>query len=177
MTRPQAGEPATFTVRAIGHVHSATTQLDAVRHTARGWTAETSRIHLLPKYAAGLGGLEGYSHVLVVFWIHRAGEWRMPRRHHKPPQVKVFATRMPVRPNPIGVSVVEVVAFSADTGEMVVRGLDAVDGTPVLDIKPYIPDFDSRADAQVPAWVAARMASHAHADSGAVGHGGGPVGS
>jgi tRNA (Thr-GGU) A37 N-methylase len=77
--------------------------------------------------------------------------------------VKVFATRMPVRPNPIGLSVVELLEFSPATGELVVRGLDAVDGTPVLDIKPYIANFDSLPDATVPEWVAEHLNSHFHA--------------
>ena len=86
----------------------------------------------------------------------------MPKHHHKPPHVKVFATRMPVRPNPIGMSVVELVDFSTQSGELVVKGLDAVDGTPVLDIKPYIPNFDSYPDARIPQWVAQHLNSHFH---------------
>ena len=86
----------------------------------------------------------------------------MPKGHHKPPHVKVFATRMPVRPNPIGVSVVKLLDFSADTGEIVVKGLDALDGTPILDIKPYIPNFDSCPDACVPDWVKEHLNSHHH---------------
>ena len=86
----------------------------------------------------------------------------MPKDHHKPPHVKVFATRMPVRPNPIGMSVVELVDFSTASGQITVKGLDALDGTPVLDIKPYIPNFDSYPDAQVPKWVAEHLNSHFH---------------
>lgn len=159
-SRPAASE--LFTVRAIGYVRSAYIQTEDVAHTHTGWTGDTSRIHLFPRYAKGLGGLQGYSHIIVLFRVHRAREWKMPKDHHKPHHVKIFATRMPVRPNFIGMSVVEMVDFSADSGQIVVKGLDALDGTPVLDIKPYIPNFDSCAEAQVPDWVTDHLNSHHH---------------
>ena len=165
--------PPTFSVRAIAYVQAPYRDPGDVAHTHDGWTADVSRIRLLPQHAGGLGGLEGYSHIIVLFWVHRAQEWKMPRHHHKPPHVKVFATRMPVRPNPIGLSVVELAEFSPETGELVVRGLDAVDGTPVLDIKPYIPNFDSRPTARLPQWVGEHLDSHFHGQSGH-GHSHGP---
>jgi len=116
----------------------------------------------LPKYAKGLGGLTGYSHIIVLFRVHRAKEWKMPKDHNKPQHVKVFATRMPVRPNFIGMSVVEMLDFSTETGEIAVKGLDALDGTPIIDIKPYIPNFDSCPDARVPDWVSGHLNSHHH---------------
>jgi len=116
-----------FTIRPIGHVQSAYTKTGDVPHTHTGWTADISRIQLFPRYAGGLGGLKGYSHIMVLFWVHRAKEWKMPKNHQKPPHVKLFATRMPVRPNPIGVSVVKLLDFSADSGEVIVKGLDALD--------------------------------------------------
>jgi len=162
---PGQNESATataFAVRPIGYVHSAYSRPEDVPHSHQAWTEETCRIRLLPAHANGLRGLDGYSHLIVLFWVHRWHEWKMPRHHHKPPHVKVFATRMPVRPNPIGLSVVELVEFSPDDGDLVVRELDALDGTPVLDIKPYIPNFDSRPDARLPQWVAEHLVSHFH---------------
>ena len=158
-----------FAVRAIGHVRSGYSQPEDVHHTRTGWTADVSRIRLLSRHAGALAGLKGYSHIVVLFWVHRARDWKMPKHHHKPPHVKVFATRMPVRPNPIGMSVVELVDFSPASGELIVRGLDALDGTPVLDIKPYIPSFDSCPDARVPEWVQEHLDSHFHG-GGACGH-------
>lgn len=151
-----------FTVRPIGYVQSAYAQTKDVPHTHTGWTADVSRIRLLPRYAKGLGGLEGYSHIVVLFWVHRAREWKMPKKHNKPSHIKVFATRMPVRPNPVGMSVVELLQFYADNGELIVKGLDALDGTPVIDIKPYIPNFDSCPDAHIPEWVQKHLKSHHH---------------
>lgn len=159
---PGQNESATataFTVRPIGYVHSAYSRPEDVPHSHRAWTEDACRIRLLRRHANGLRGLEGYSHVIVLFWVHRAREWKMPKHHHKPPHVKVFATRMPVRPNAIGMSVVELVEFSPHSGDLVVRGLDALDGTPILDIKPYIPNFDSRPDARLPQWVAEHLTS------------------
>ena len=151
-----------FFIRPIGYVQSDYAQTEEVPHTHTGWTTDVSRIRLLPKYAKGLGGLTGYSHVIVLFRVHRAKEWKMPKDHHKPTHVKVFATRMPVRPNYIGLSIVELLDFSTDTGEVIVKGLDALDGTPVLDIKPYIPNFDSYPKAYVPDWVRDHLNSHHH---------------
>ncbi len=159
-----------FSVRPIGYVHSAYTQTEDVAHTHTGWTADTSQIHLFPRYAKGLGGLQGYSHIIVLFWVHKAKEWKMPKDHHKPPHVKLFATRMPVRPNPIGMSVVELLDFSTDTGQITVKGLDALDGTPVLDIKPYIPNFDNYSNACVPDWLKEHLNSRHHNGHSRHGH-------
>jgi len=153
-----------FAVRPVGYVRAAYTRPEDVAHTRHGWTADVSHIQILPRYAGLLGGLTGYSHIIVLFWVHRAKEWKIPKghRHEKPRHVKVFATRMPVRPNPIGMSVVQLVDFSRETGSVTVKGLDALDGTPVLDIKPYIPNFDSCPDATIPDWVGRHLASHLH---------------
>jgi len=151
-----------FTIRPIGYVQSAYTQTGDIAHTHTGWTADTSQIHLLPRYAKGLGGLQGYSHIIVLFWVHKAKEWKMPKGHHKPPHVKLFATRMPVRPNPIGMSVVKLLDLSINTGQITVKGLDALDGTPVLDIKPYIPNFDGYSNACVPDWLKEHLNSRHH---------------
>lgn len=155
MSAEQVAIYDSVTMAPVGFVRSRYRSYDEVphRHGEKGWTAETSQIELLPQHARKLGGLDGYSHVIVVYWIHRAREWRMPKDHAKPPQVKLFATRMPKRPNPIGLSVVEILSFSPEEGLLKVKGLDALDETPVLDIKPYIPHFDSFSEASVPDWL------------------------
>ncbi len=160
---PSVATSDSFTIQPIGYVQSAYAQTEDVAHTHTGWTANVSQIRLLPRYAKGLGGLTGYSHIIVLFRVHRAKEWKMPKDHNKPPHVKVFATRMPVRPNFVGMSVVELLSFSTDMGEVIVKGLDALDGTPVIDIKPYIPNFDSYPGACVPDWVRQHLDSHHHA--------------
>lgn len=125
-----------------------------------GWGSLLSTIEVNPERAAGLRGLDGFSHALVIFWMHLDPDRepptlvRRPRGRADMPELGVFAQRGRMRPNPIGVTAVEVVRV--EPGRLVVRGLDALDGTPVLDLKPYFPAFDRR-DAQVPEWVGRLM--------------------
>ena len=122
------------------------------------WADVESRIELDPRYAAGLAGLNEFSHVVVVFHLDRIAPFdphkqlaRNPRGMEDLAPVGVFAQRTKFRPNPIGVTAVELVAV--DDKGITVRGLDALDGTPVLDIKPYIPAFEVKDGARMPAWV------------------------
>lgn len=151
-----------FTVKSVGYVNSAYLHYTDVfnRHTRKGWTSDYSKIILYPEHAAKLKGLEGFSHIIIIFWIHKSKDWRMPKNSSKPPHIKLFATRMPVRPNPIGLSVVKLVDFSPEKGELKVKGLDALDKTPILDIKPYIVDFDCVSEASIPSWLEAHMQKH-----------------
>lgn len=128
------------------------------RMSQGNWAAIESEIHIEPQFAAGLQGLAGFSHVVVVFYLHQATGFdparqllRRPRGMETMHEVGVFAQRTKYRPNPIGVSSVELKAIQDNV--LVVRGLDALDGTPVLDLKPYMPAFDRIADARTPAWV------------------------
>ena len=142
----------------IGHVANGVT---VKKHAA--WGEDVSAIALDEQYAPGLLGLEGFSHAIVVFYLDKANYvrekhlQRRPRNRDDMPLVGIFSQRTKDRPNRIGVTSVEVV--SAANGELVVRGLDAVDGTPVLDIKPYYPAFDKR-DAHAPEWVDRLMESY-----------------
>jgi len=142
-----------ITLTPIGTVKSSVTEM-----SQGNWAKVESEIHLDPRYAPGLMGLEGFSHVVVVFHLHHATGFdlatqllRRPRGMDNMQEVGVFAQRTKYRPNPIGVTSVELRGIR---GEVVtVRGLDALDGTPVLDIKPYIPIFDRVAEARMPEWV------------------------
>ena len=148
-----------FTVHAIGVVHS-----PASEAVDEGWGAVESRIVLAPEYRAGLRGLEEFSHVLVVALLHGAAFdparhlVRRPRGLADMPELGIFAQRAKDRPNPLGVTVVPLVAVTADG--ITVRGLDAIDGTPILDLKPYFPQFDSAAGARVPEWVGRLMTGY-----------------
>jgi len=155
-----------FALHPIGYIESGYHNFDDVPHPhgKKGWNEDISTIVLNSEHAGKITGLDGYSHIIVLFWIHRSGEWKMPEYHHQPSHVKVFATRMPVRPNPIGLSVVELLDFSPDSGRVSVKRLDALDGTPILDIKPYIPDFDSYPEASLPDWVGRHLREHQHSN-------------
>ncbi|MGD9601370.1 MAG: tRNA (N6-threonylcarbamoyladenosine(37)-N6)-methyltransferase TrmO [Gammaproteobacteria bacterium] len=112
-----------------------------------------STIVVDPRYAAGLEGVEAYSHLIVLFWMHRAPP---PASLVYPPHGGAdetprgaFALRARNRPNPVGLAVVDLVA--REGSRLHVRRLDAFDGTPVLDIKPY-DYYDVFTDIRVPAW-------------------------
>jgi tRNA-Thr(GGU) m(6)t(6)A37 methyltransferase TsaA len=98
-----------------------------------------SKIVIDRKYADGLAGTEDWSHFYVIFWMNRISEEKKtllcPGSEPKMPTVGIFATRAPVRPNPIGLTLVELVRREGNV--LAVKGLDALDGSPVLDIKPY----------------------------------------
>ena len=136
----------------IGHVRSAVT---AQRDDS--WGAVTARIELLPELAPGLQGLEEFSHAIVLTYLHEATYdperhlQRRPRGLAHLPQIGIFAQRAKDRPNPIGVTAVRI--LGVEEGALLVRGLDAIDGTPILDIKPYVPEFDQVADPAGPAWL------------------------
>ncbi len=100
-------------------------------------------VHVDPVFREGLASLDGFSHLILVYWLDQAPP---PKLSFTPPfdttPRGVFATRAPFRPNPIGLSVVAFDGF-AEPGVLQVRFLDCVDGTPLLDIKPYLPTTDS----------------------------------
>ena len=119
---------------------------------------ELSRVRIFPEFCVGLQGLGRFSHIIILYWLHlrdKEEERRVlqvvPRRHPGAPQVGVFASRSPSRPNPIGLCVTQLVKIQECT--LLVRELDASEGSPVIDIKPYIPRADSIPDARVPGWT------------------------
>ena len=122
-----------------------------------------STIEVLPAYAAALQGIDAYSHLIVLFWMHRVqpGDALLchPRGDHDLPLTGVFAARGRNHPNPIGLAVVELIEYTATA--LVVRRLDAYDGTPVIDIKPY-DDYDSVSHPRVPAWFRQRAQRVGH---------------
>lgn len=147
--------PPPVTVQPVGVVHNRVRQ-----PRPWGWERVRSKIVIRPELTAALDGIEGYSHITVVFWMHRVSvDARSlihihPRGDHRYPLQGVLATRSQNRPNPIGVAVVPLLKRQGNV--LWVRGLDAINGTPVLDIKPYIPYYDSVAQARVPDWVLGR---------------------
>jgi L-fuculose-phosphate aldolase len=110
-----------------------------------GLASGPARIDLLPEVRDGLLGIAPGDKLLVLFWMDRAERGRLrvhPRGERSRPLRGVFATRSPHRPNPIGATVVTVLSLDQIEGALVVEGLDALDGSPVLDIKGQSPRFD-----------------------------------
>ncbi len=120
-----------------------------------GWEMVVQHIVVEERWTAALEGLEGYSHLIVLFWLDRlAGALELkvhPENRQDVPAVGLFATRTPRRPNPIGLQVVEL--LSREGNLLTIRGLDALDGSPVLDLKPYLPRGDSIPGARTPDWI------------------------
>ena len=105
-----------------------------------------------------LDNLDEFSHIIILYWIHlsrRPAPTKVhPRGNPERALMGVFATRSPSRPNPIGKATVRLLERKDNI--LKVQGLDAIDGTPVLDIKPYIPGYDSVDDARAPSWMIKR---------------------
>jgi tRNA-Thr(GGU) m(6)t(6)A37 methyltransferase TsaA len=121
------------------------------------WGEVISEIVLDEALAAGLQGLDAFSHILVVFYMHQAAFnaetdlVRRPRGREDMPAIGIFAQRPKMRPNHIGITAVQLLSVQGNT--LRVKGLDAIDKTPVLDIKPYFPIFDRVDNARTPEWV------------------------
>ncbi|HXG41828.1 MAG TPA: tRNA (N6-threonylcarbamoyladenosine(37)-N6)-methyltransferase TrmO [Dehalococcoidia bacterium] len=156
LLEPRLEEPADLadvTLRPIGVVRNRVS-----RPMAEGWEAVESRIVLRPELAPALLGLDRYSHIFVLFWLHlipeelRGSRLQLhPRDRDDVPLQGLFATRSQLRPNPLGLTVVRLLSVRHNVLRVV--GLDAVDGTPVLDLKPYIPYYDAAPNATLPEWV------------------------
>jgi tRNA-Thr(GGU) m(6)t(6)A37 methyltransferase TsaA len=137
----------------IGRIHTPWKRREDCPKNGRESDAACT-IELDPRWAQALKGLETTSHVLVLYWMDKARRdlvLQAPR--HYAEQRGTFALRSPVRPNPIAASVVRLVGIEANTLSVV--GLDCLDGTPLLDIKPYFASTDAVPDAVV-GWHAAR---------------------
>jgi len=139
-------------MRPIGFVKSPVTE-----QTDENWGEVVSEIVLDEIYARGLQGLTQFSHVLVVFFMHQAkfnpasDLVRRPQGRADMPELGIFAQRAKHRPNPIGITAVPLI--NIDGNVLKIKGLDAIDGTPVLDVKPYVPAFDRVDKPTVPEWM------------------------
>jgi len=122
-----------------------------------GWEEVASEIVIDESLTECLDGLEQFSHIIIIYWMHRVAPSRQlvakihPRGRADLPLVGLFSTRTPERPNPLGVTTAKLVGRNRNVLKVV--GLDALDGTPVIDIKPYMPGYDSPPDAKEADWV------------------------
>jgi tRNA-Thr(GGU) m(6)t(6)A37 methyltransferase TsaA len=135
--------PTEFKMRPIGHVKKSEDRILIV---------------LDKKYQPGLLGVDGYSHIYTIWWFDRndTPEKRAtlqvhPMGNRENPLTGVFGTRSPRRPNLVALTLCKIVAVKENMIE--IEKTDAFDGTPILDIKPFIPGYDSTADAKIPDWL------------------------
>jgi tRNA-Thr(GGU) m(6)t(6)A37 methyltransferase TsaA len=139
-------------LKAIGFVRNGI----ADKSVRQIWENVISEIVINPELVEALDNLDEFSHIIVLFWTQRNHKVSTPNKIHLKrnpgsPLVGLFATRSPDRPNPVSKTTVKLLERKG--GILRVQGLDAFDGTPVVDIKPYIPGYDSVDEAQVPEWV------------------------
>jgi tRNA-Thr(GGU) m(6)t(6)A37 methyltransferase TsaA len=136
-----------FTMKPIGVIHSPFTDkkqtpVQPTRSQAVG------QVEVYPEFAEGLQDIEGLSHVILLYVFHCASGYTLRVKPFLDDAVHgLFATRHPCRPNPIGLSIVRLIARHGNVLE--IEGVDMLDGTPLLDIKPYVPDFDARENVRV----------------------------
>jgi tRNA-Thr(GGU) m(6)t(6)A37 methyltransferase TsaA len=143
--------PESFTAQVIGHVRSpykerfGTPRQPTVTEQTLGDRAQDATIELLPgmNFEQATADLAGFDYIWVVAWLHLNEDWKPSVIPPRGPKVRrgLFATRSPHRPNPIGLSALRLI--KVDGRVLHVRGIDLIDGTPVLDIKPYVPYADA----------------------------------
>ncbi len=131
----------------IGIIHSSFKELRDMPIQPNSETSAPGSVEVFPAFAPGLKDLDGFSHIVLLYHFHSARNSKLvvvPFLDSKPHGV--FATRAPTRPNPIGLSIVRLVRVEDNL--VYVEDLDILDNTPLLDIKPYVPEFDSHPDAR-----------------------------
>lgn len=151
-----------FRVQAIGHVRRPGTGETARDEYFDPW--QESFLEIDERWTDGLIGIEDFSHLVVLFYLDRAerrrtaGEPRQAEDAHGLTPVGFFSTRTPKRPNPIGIACPRLIR--RDNNRIIVRGIDAWDGTPILDIKGYYPRDEQRSDATIPGWLELLWSRH-----------------
>lgn len=131
----------------IGVIHSPFTELSGMPIQPAGAAGVLGTVEIFEKYQAGLKDLDGFSHLVLLYHFHGSQGFNLevvPFMDTVPRGL--FATRAPKRPNPIGLSIVELDRIEA--GVLHIRNVDILDGTPLLDIKPYVPKFDAHLQAR-----------------------------
>lgn len=140
-------------MKPIGVIHTPFTQksqtpIQPTRSQAAGW------VEVFPEFAAGLQDLDEFSHIILLYAFHCSVGFSLQVQPFLDDRLRgLFATRHPCRPNPIGLSIVRLQACRENTLD--IEGVDMLDGTPLLDIKPYVPDFDAHTDVRN-GWYARR---------------------
>jgi len=128
-------------IKTIGRVHSPYVVQEGTPIQPSAASGVRGSIEVFPEYADGLEGLDGFDRIWVIYWCHLAGPVHLKVRPYLDDNEHgVFATRSPSRPNPIGMSCLRLV--SREDNILHVEDIDILDGTPLIDIKPYVPAFD-----------------------------------
>jgi len=140
--------------RPIGIIHSPFREVDGMPIQPSGALGIKGTVELFREYSAGLKDIDGFSHIILVYHFHLSRGYTLEAKPFLEEKTHgIFAIRAPARPNPIGISVVRLVRVQDNILD--IEDVDIVDGTPLLDIKPYVPDFDWR-KADRTGWLSTR---------------------
>lgn len=156
------GRGRRFALRAIGHVESPFTRPEGTPIQPAFARGAEGVVVLDQAYAGALDDIEGFERLWLVYWLDRADPFRpriLPYRDDR--EHGLFATRAPCRPNPLGLSVVRL--LGRDGPRLRVADVDVLDGTPLLDVKPYIPQYDAHPDARA-GWLEDTRSRRTRAD-------------
>jgi len=138
-----------ITLEPIGFVKN-----NVKEHRFGNFADEISEIIVDEKFTEALKGIDDYSHVIIVYWMDKVKEHvttHRPQGNPNVPVVGIFACRCPGRPNPVAITTVKLIEHKGN--RIKVKGLDILDGTPVIDIKPYWSQYDKVEDGRIPDWV------------------------
>ena len=125
----------------IGIIHSPFQNIQDMPIQPAGAKGVAGTIEIKPEYLDGLQDIEGFSHIILIYHFHLSEDYSLKVKPFLDKNLRgIFSTRAPKRPNPIGISVVRLVKVEGTT--LHIEDVDIVDGTPLLDIKPYVPGFD-----------------------------------
>lgn len=146
----------TIEYHPIGIIHSPHKTPEGTPIQPSGARGVAGSIEIFPEFIAGLADLAGFSHIVILYHCHLSQKFSLTVTPFLDDQKRgLFATRAPARPNPIGLSVVRLMGI--DGGNLQIIDIDVVDGTPLLDIKPYVPAFDAHQADRI-GWIGKKAA-------------------
>ena len=148
-----------FEIRPIGVIRTPFKSKEGIPiQTSKSDTIAEAEV--LPEYIEGLDSLDGFSHIILLYWFHRAKSYNLIVRPFLDTQERgFFSTRAPTRPNPIGLSIVKLVQIEENIVKF--TGADMLNDTPLIDIKPFVPEFDNRLDA-TSGWLTGSLHAEKH---------------
>ncbi len=133
----------TLTIRSIGTIHTPFKNLEGMPIQPSGAKEITGTIVLDKQFDQGLNDLDGFSHIILLYHFHQSKDYDLLVTPFLDNQKRgLFSTRAPRRPNPIGLSIVRLI--KREKNRLTIKGIDVLDGTPLIDIKPYVPKFDTK---------------------------------
>lgn len=146
-------------IEPIGIIRTPFTSKDKIPIQA-GKSDIVAEVEVFPEYSPGLESLDGFSHIILLYWFHRAKSPKLKITPFLDTQERgLFSTRAPSRPNPIGLSIVKLIQVQGNT--VTFQGADMLNDTPLIDIKPYVPEFDIQLDA-TSGWLTDSLSADKH---------------